>query len=140
MCSIQRPLDTRSQVRIAVESEAILGVLDLCDLRQLELIVSDPLLFEARRNPHPVRQQFAFEVLGKATIVVRSGPRLEARTQELMASGIRALDAMHLASAEEAHADFFCTCDDRLARRAKGIADLATNVVSPLDLIAEVAP
>jgi len=31
MCSIQRPLDTKTHARIAVEAEAILGVLTLCE-------------------------------------------------------------------------------------------------------------
>lgn len=35
MCSIQRPLDTKSQVRISVEAEAILGLLSLSESGQL---------------------------------------------------------------------------------------------------------
>lgn len=34
MCSIQSPLDTKSQPRIAVEAEAVLGVLMLCEAGQ----------------------------------------------------------------------------------------------------------
>ena len=31
MCSLQRPLDTKTHLRISVEAEAILGVLALCE-------------------------------------------------------------------------------------------------------------
>jgi len=47
------------------------------------------------------------------------------------------LDALHLASAEEAEADYFCTCDDRFLKRAKTFNDLRTKVVTPLELIEE---
>jgi hypothetical protein len=51
MCSLQRPLDDRTQLRVLVEAEAILGVLALCDAGTVELIASDALVFEAEANP-----------------------------------------------------------------------------------------
>ena len=57
MCCIQRPLDSKTQPRVAVEAEAILAALGLCEAGQVELISSDTLLFELGRNPHPVRRQ-----------------------------------------------------------------------------------
>jgi len=58
MCSLQRPLDTKTQLRISVEAEAILGVLALCESGETELIGSDVLLFEAERSPQPVRRRW----------------------------------------------------------------------------------
>ena len=72
MCSIQRPLDTKSQPRIAVEAEAILGVLVLCEAGQVELMASDALGFELERNPHPVRKEYALKVLSKAAVFVHT--------------------------------------------------------------------
>ena len=37
-CSLQRPLDDKSQLRIRLEAEAILSVLDLIKAGQLELV------------------------------------------------------------------------------------------------------
>lgn len=48
---------------------------------------------------------------------------------------IQATDALHLAAAEAAGADYFCTCDDRFLRRALTIGDLQIAIVSPLALI-----
>ncbi len=45
------------------------------------------------------------------------------------------MDSLHLAVAEKANVDYFCTCDDKFLRRAKAIPDLRTVVVSPLELI-----
>jgi predicted nucleic acid-binding protein len=47
------------------------------------------------------------------------------------------LDALHLASAEAAQVDYFCTCDDRLLKKAKTVHDLKTVVVSPIELAEE---
>jgi hypothetical protein len=44
---------------------------------------------------------------------------------------------LHLATAEEAHADYFCTCDDRFLKKAKALEDMTIQVVSPLALIEE---
>jgi len=44
------------------------------------------------------------------------------------------MDALHLACAEAADVDYFCTCDDNLLRKAKRIASLRTRIVTPLEL------
>jgi predicted nucleic acid-binding protein len=139
MCSIQRPLDTKSHVRIAVEAEAILGLLALSEAGEMDLVASDALMFEAGRNPHAVRQRYTFEVMGGAKVFVHTDEPLEERARVLAAAGLKPLDALHLASAEASQADFFCTCDDRLLKRAKVLAAPPTKAVSPLELIAEVA-
>lgn len=140
MCSIQRPLDTKSQVRIAVEAEAVLGILSLSEAGHLDLVASDALVYEAERNPHEVRQTYAFEIIGRAKVFVRTDEQLEDRARVLVALGLKSLDALHLASAESGQADFFCTCDDRILKRAKAEVAPPTKVVSPLELIAEVVP
>jgi len=138
MCSTQRPLDTKTQPRIAVEAEAILGILTLCEAEHVELMTSDTLVFEVERNPHPVRKTYALEVLAKATVLVHTNSQIEDRARTLHAEGIKPLDALHLASAVEAKADYFCTCDDRFLKRAKAVDTGQTKVVSPLELITEV--
>ena len=46
---------------------------------------------------------------------------------------------LHSAFASRAKAEYFCTCDDRLLKKSKRLKTLATKVVSPLELIAEIA-
>ena len=138
MCSIQRPLDTKNQPRIAVEAEAILGILTLCEAGTVELVLSDALVFEMARNPHPVRKEYTVKVLAKATVVIPTDSQIEERARSLHAEGIKAVDALHLASAVAAKADYFCTCDDRLLKRAKALDLEETKAVSPLELIGEI--
>ena len=138
MCSIQRPLDTKTHPRIAVEAEAILGVLTLCEGGQVKLMTSDTLVFELERNPHPVRKTYALDVLAKATVSIQIDNQIKERARIFQAEGIKPIDALHLASAVAAKADYFCTCDDRFLKRAKAVDTGQTKVVSPLELIAEV--
>lgn len=137
-CSLQRPLDSKNQIRIALEAEAILGVLSLCESGEIELVSSEVVLFEVERTPNIARREYAFEVLSKAKTFVVLNDEIESRAREFGISGIKPLDALHLASAEEAQSDYFCTCDDRLLGRLKNIKGLKTKVVSTLELIEEI--
>jgi predicted nucleic acid-binding protein len=137
-CSLHRPLDSKTQVRIILETEAILGILALCVSGEVELLSSDVLMFEITRSPNMARQEYAIEALSGAKVFIGLNERLEKRAKELNATGIKPLDALHLASAEEGQADYFCTCDDRFLRKAKTLEGLRLKVVSPIELIEEI--
>ena len=137
MCSLQRPLDDKAQLRVALEAEAILGILNLCQSGQVQLISSDALEYEAGRNPHPLRKTHAEEVLAQSISVIRLTPEIEQRAQAFNLAGLKPLDALHLACAVEAQADYFCSCDDRLLKRARSIDTGPLKVVAPLELIGE---
>src|SRR4051794_20952417 len=112
MCSHQRPLDDKVQFRILVEAEAVLGVIALCGSGHIELASSVALEYEDERNPHPARRAFTREVLGKASRFIPLSPDVERRARAYNGAGLKPLDALHLACAAEAGADYFCTCDD----------------------------
>ena len=133
-CSLQRPLDDKSQLRIRLEAEAILSVIDLVETGTLTLISSDALTYETERNPHPTRRQFVWEVVADASEHVEFTDRVEQRAHELNQAGLQTLDSLHLASAEDAEADFFCTCDDSFLNKAKQEVRGETKVVSPLEI------
>jgi len=137
-CSLQRPLDNKTQIRIALEAEAVLGLLAVCGAEGIELLSSDALLFEIERNPNLTRQEYALAALAKAQSFVALESSVERRARELHRLGFKPLDALHLASAEVGHADFLCTCDDRFLRRARASKGLGTKVVSPIELIGEI--
>lgn len=63
---------------------------------------------------------------------------VEAKAYEFERAGLGAMDALHLALASDAKADFFCSCDDQLVRRASALPDLGCKVISLLGLVAEV--
>lgn len=136
-CSIQRPLDNKSQLRIALEAEAVLGILSLVEANKVNLVSSEILLFEINRNSSQIRKEYALEVVAKAGETVSMNPKIEKRSRELVDLGVHFLDAVHLASAESARVDYFCTCDDGFLKKAKKIPGLKVKVVSPLELAKE---
>jgi len=140
MCSIHRPLDDQSQVRIRLEAEAVLSLLALCESGVAELIGSDALRFETERNPNPVRRQYAEAVLEQTVDSVAASEFVEQLARRYATAGIKPLDALHLACAVAGDADYFCTTDDKLLRRGKTVDTQATRVVSPLELIGEIEP
>jgi predicted nucleic acid-binding protein len=138
LCAIQRPLDTPNQVRIVLESEAVLGIFSLCDSAQIELLSSEALLYEGEQSPLPIRREHTFAVLSKAQNVITVTEKEKKRAENFIALGIEPLDALHLALAETGNADYFCTCDDRLLRNAKKVNNLMVKVINPVDLIQEI--
>ena len=139
-CTLHRPLDGKSQPRIALEAEAVLAILGLCEQGTVSLVSSDVLVFEVDRNPHPQRKAYVSEVIVSDSTVIRLDDRVERRAKELEVLGLKALDALHLAAAEAEQVDYFCTCDDRFLKRAKAQPDVTTKVVSPLELAQEIVP
>lgn len=137
-CSLNRPLDDKTQPRIALEAEAILAILTLCEQGTLSLVSSEILQYEVGRNPHPQRKAYVSEVIARAPITVTLRDTIEQRAKELERRGFKAFDALHLASAEAEPVDYFCTCDDRLLKRAKLQPDMMVKIVSPLELAQEV--
>lgn len=133
--SLQRPLDSKTQIRIILEAEAILGIIGLCESGEIELLSSDVLHYEINCNPKVMRREFGLEVLSKADTFVPLNESIEQRAKIFEQIGIKPLDALHLASVEDADADYFCTCDDKFLRKAKTISDLKVQAVSPLELI-----
>jgi len=136
-CSIQRPLDTKNQLRIAIEAEAILGILSLVEANKINLVSSEILLLEINRNSNQIRKEYALEVISKAKGFIQTNASIENRSREFVGLGFHFLDAVHLASAEEARVDYFCTCDDDVLKRTKKTPGLKIKVVSPLELVKE---
>jgi predicted nucleic acid-binding protein len=136
MCSLQRPLDSKTQTRIAVEAEAILSIIAMIESGQSELVSSQALTFEAEQITLPIRKSYVSEILSKAALFIPT-QQIEKEARIYVSEGIKPLDALHLASSVAAKADYFCTCDDRLLKRAKQSNTGSTKVVSPLEFILE---
>jgi predicted nucleic acid-binding protein len=134
-CSLQRPLDDKSQLRIALEAEAILGLITLVEMETLELISSETLLFEVQKTPNIHRKHYILSVLNKGRTFIVLNDDIKKRASTLNQMGIKSVDALHLAGAEAAKADYFCTCDDTLLKKAQALTDNQIRVVSPLELI-----
>ena len=137
-CCLQRPLDDQTQPRIRVETEAVLAILASIQAGQLSMLNSEALEYEVSRIPDDVRRNEVMAVLALANERLEINDKAEALAESLESRGLRALDAVHLALASTAKADFFRTCDDKLLRNSQALSNLTCKVVSVLALVSEV--
>jgi predicted nucleic acid-binding protein len=132
-----RPFDDQGQERIRLETEAVLGILTRIVEAKDTLLWSWVMSFENDKHPKPDRRDeiAVWEAISERSIGLSD--RLEERAHQLAQRGIPALDAAHLASAEEGGADILLTCDDILLRRSPRL-ELALRVVNPVAYFEEV--
>ena len=137
-CCLQRPLDDQTQPRIRVESEAVLAILASVQAGDLSLLSSEALEFEVSRIPDEVRRTEVMAVLGLASERLEINDEAEILAGLLEGRGVPSMDAVHLALASIAKADYFCTCDDKLLRKCQGLSNLTCKVMPVLGLVLEV--
>lgn len=130
-----RPFDDQGQPRIELEAMAFTLILQMIEAGDIDLVVSSVNRFETSRNPFPMRRSWVerwFE-LGKMTVLVDESIRERANKLEQL--GLHPMDALHVACAEKAEADWFLTCDDRLLRKYAGHGVQSSN---PVDFVLQV--
>lgn len=137
-CCLQRPLDDQTQPRIRVETEAVFVVLAAVQAGEQSLLGSEALEYEISRIPDDTRREEALSVLALASERLLLTDKIETLALSFEQKGLRSMDAIHLALASTAEADFFCTCDDRLFQKAKTFPGLSCKVTTLLGLVPEV--
>ena len=131
-----RPFDDQSQPKIFLESQAITLIFQMIESGLFELVSSSVLEYENSRNPYANKQRAMHQLLQVAQVKQKVDESIRERAKELEDNGIKALDALHVASAEAADSDWLITCDRRLINRCSG---LALRVVNPVDFVVEVS-
>lgn len=129
-----RPFDDQSQVKIFLETQAVLLILQLIQDQQVELVSSNVLEYENSRNSDSERAKSVDFYLSLSTFRQIANESIRQRAQTLEKAGIKAIDALHVACAEASHSDYFITCDKRLINRCK---NLKLPVLNPADFILE---
>lgn len=130
-----RPFDDQTQPRIWLETLALALILQVVEAGEATLVISSVLEFENSRNPFSLRREWVERCLRQATTHQRVDEAIRRRAEMLEKHGLKAIDALHVACAEAADADYFLTCDDRLLRKQRLISVKSMN---PLDFIQRV--
>jgi predicted nucleic acid-binding protein len=139
-CSIQRPMDDKSNFRIRVEAEAMIVLIEMIENGTLQMVSSDVLVFEIKKTPDPERVEFSLNFLELSMSKLKLTDQSIKMAKDYEKQGIKPIDALHLAVAAENNIDYLCTCDDRFLRRANKIRSIVTKVLLPTDLVREVLP
>ena len=139
-CCLSRLTDDQSQARILEEAEAVEQVLAGVRRGTVELLSSEALDDEVRRNPSMDRRVEAQTTLSLAVTSIKIDEDIALRAQSLVGSEYGPFDALHLAAAESAGADILLTTDDRfLKRTARKLGNPRVPVINPLSWIKEQA-
>jgi len=134
-CCYNRPFDDQSQVRIALESQAKLYVQRLISEGRLDLVVSYISRFENAANPYITRKSAIDAFFRKAEFYVDYSyvESVEKNARDIMRSGVKEKDALHIACAIEGTCRYFITTD----RRVLKYFSPQIKICDPIDFLRE---
>ncbi|MGH3088135.1 MAG: type II toxin-antitoxin system VapC family toxin [Rubrobacteraceae bacterium] len=131
-----RPFDDQSVPRNRAEARAVEALFEAIGAGEATLVSSFVVDAENRLSPDDSRRERVRALIGSAGQRVGRRRAILQRARILNDAGLAGRDALHLAAAEQARADYFVTCDDKLIKRAGRIGS-PVEVVSPLELFEE---
>ncbi|MGB3312758.1 MAG: PIN domain-containing protein [Nodosilinea sp.] len=131
-----RPFDDQAQPKIFLESQAVIIILQMIEAGDIELVSSSVLEYENSRNPFPIKQEAMRRYLQLARWQQGVNESIRQRAKQLEESGLKTVDALHVACAEVLESEYFITCDKRLINRC---SELAMKVVNPVDFVLEIS-
>jgi len=135
ICCFKRPFDDATQERVRREAEAVAATLDAAASGTIRLVRSPAHDFENARNPREDRRVATRLWLEAVTLSVPASRSAVERAGALTGLGFSAIDALHLAFAEQSDARWFVTTDDRLMKRARSMRDhILVEVLAPDEL------
>lgn len=118
-CCYNRPYDDQSQIRISLEAQAKIFIQDAIKAGRIELAASYVLLHENNRNPHENRKQAIYKFIKQNTgifVDIDQANIVEIKAEEITRTGVKSVDALHVACAIRVKCDYFLTTDDRLLK------------------------
>jgi predicted nucleic acid-binding protein len=139
VCCLNRPFDDQTQDRIHLEAEAILSILNHSRTSGWSVIGSGAIDFEIMKMPDNDKRLMVqiLSTIFDTHIKVDAG--LERRAVELKRTGLKAMDALHVACAEKGKAEILLTTDDNfLSKTLKIQRTLKVKVENPLRWVMEV--
>ncbi len=137
-CCYNRPFDDQSQDIVALESSAILSVINKCYSAEEDVILGSTILDEEfGYMVDIIKKQKVLNLYKIIVSKIELNDYIKTRANEFFNFGISGFDALHLASAEYAKIDIFLTTDKKLISRSRQL-NLNFKVMNPLTYIAEV--
>ena len=118
-CCYNRPYDDQSQLRISMEAQAKLDIQQQIREGILELATSYILEAENAVNPFSTKRsdiQSFIDRYAKIFVSMHKDAEVRKKAAEIMNTGIKLMDACHVACAILAGCDFFLTTDRRLLK------------------------
>lgn len=130
-----RPFDDQTQPRIWLETLAVSVILQMVEEGNARLVSSSVVAYEISRHPDEAKRQWIQQITKQATVNLTVNESIRQRGQELEQKGLKAMDALHVATAEAALVTCFVTCDDRLIRRYRAMLNQPIVVCTPAEFV-----
>ena len=130
-CCYNRPYDDQTQIKISLETQAKLHIQKLIVEKRLNLVYSYISVYENSKNPNIARQLSISDFFNHASVFVdvsKSDKVAEIAT-DIMKTGVKKMDALHVASAIIGKADYFLTTDIRLLKYSTD----KIQIMNPID-------
>lgn len=137
-CVFNRPFDDQSNIKILLEAEAKLKIQENIRLGLYELVWSYILDYENEKNPFQERREQIRQWKKYANTDIEASDRLIDLAESLNQQGLKKIDALHIACAIIADADYFLTTDKGILRKSAIIENIF--IKDPIDFIREVFP
>ena len=135
MCVYNRPFDDQSQPRIMLETQIFIMLLSMISEGRFELLNSFALEYENSKNPNIENMLKISDFLRHSRHYISYNKGVLERSLEFEKYGLMGIDAVHIACAEKAKANFFVTCDDNLIKRLKRIDNIEFLYYSVIDFL-----
>jgi predicted nucleic acid-binding protein len=117
-CGYGRIYDNSNQHIVLEEKDAVWHILKFVRLRKVGLVWSFALDKEVQAISFSQVKNEIFLWKQQATIFVEQSESIDTLAQIIMSTGVKQLDALHVAAAIHAHCQLFITTDKRLQRYA----------------------
>ena len=135
-CCFNRPYDDQSHLRIRLEAEAKLKIQEEIRNGSFDLTWSYILDYENGKNPFRERREQISKWRSYAVEEVVENEDVLHVAAMLLERGIKKIDALHIACAIQAGAEYFLTTDDGILKKATLVQDV--RVTDPIGFIKEV--
>ena len=133
VCTLCRPFDNQSMMRIRLETDAYYLILKSIQDRTFDIIVS-PVHFKEIAAIEDIYERIELTVLlnryGKKPSFQLN--EIKRRTEDLHSLNFGIADAAHVAFAETS-ADYFITCDDKLLKKVSKLEGINMEAVNPVN-------
>jgi len=136
-CCFNRPFDDQSQLRIRLETEVKLKIQEDVRAGLYDLVWSYILDYENNKNPFMDRQEQIRKWRSYAAIDIEEDEDVLKLATMVSRQGVRHFDALHIACAIRADANYFLTTDDGIIKRTHKISEV--RIVDPMEFIKGVA-
>jgi predicted nucleic acid-binding protein len=134
-CCFNRPFDDQSMLTIRLETEAKLHIQNAIRAGYYTLGWSYILDYENAANPLEERRTEIQRWEALADSFIAETPAILETMKGITATGIKPLDALHIACAQALDCQYFLTVDKGILRKADAVTGI--QILSPIDFVIE---